>query len=167
MSRPSRARSAEVLQHNEQYIPGRVLIAGTYSGHPVGVATALTTMERLTENGGEVYERLEKLGRFAQDGIEATLKSLGIEGTVVRQGSAFCTYFMDHAPRDWHDLASHHDFPLDVGMRRAMVDRGVFFFPVATKQCSISAAHTEQDIADTVKVLAKSLEEVLAVRQAS
>jgi glutamate-1-semialdehyde 2,1-aminomutase len=144
----------------------RVLIAGTYSGHPVGVAAALATMERLTENDGEVYQRLESLGSLAQEEIEATLKSVGIDGTVVRQGSAFCIYFMDHAPRDWHDLASHHDFPLDVAMRRAMVDRGVFFFPVATKQCSISAAHTEQDIADTVKVLAESLEEVLAVHHA-
>jgi glutamate-1-semialdehyde 2,1-aminomutase len=144
----------------------RVLVAGTYSGHPIGVAAALATIERLLENGGEVYEHLETLGRFAQDGIEATLQSLGIDGTVVRQGSALCAYFMDHRPTDWHDLASHHDFQLDVAMRRAMIDRGVFFFPVATKQCSISAAHTAQDIADTVEALAGALEEVLAVRHA-
>ena len=27
-------------------------------------------------------------------------------------------------------------------MRRAMIEAGVYFFPVATKQCSISAAHS-------------------------
>jgi glutamate-1-semialdehyde 2,1-aminomutase len=76
---------------------------------------------------------------------------------VARQGSAFCIYFMDHEPVDWHDLASHHDFALDLKMRRRMVEQGIYFFPVETKQCSISAAHTEADIDATLEALDKSL----------
>ena len=34
--------------------------------------------------------------------------------TLVRQGSAFCIYFMDHAPADWHD-------PVDSGTVAARV----------------------------------------------
>ncbi len=140
----------------------RVLVAGTYSGHPISVVAAIATVERLLENEGEVYGRLESLGQRAQQGIESILGTLGLEGVVIRQGSAFCIYFMDHAPKDWHDLASHHDFSLDLAMRRAMVDRGVYFFPVATKQCSISAAHSEGDIDATIEALEESLNEVTA-----
>ena len=38
---------------------------------------------------------------------------------VARQGSAFCIYFMDHEPRDWHDLASNHDFARDMKEKKA------------------------------------------------
>jgi glutamate-1-semialdehyde 2,1-aminomutase len=42
-------------------------------------------------------------------------------------------------------------------MRRSMIEKGIYFFPVETKQCSISAAHTEQDIAQTLTALEDSL----------
>jgi glutamate-1-semialdehyde 2,1-aminomutase len=68
-------------------------------------------------------------------------------------------YFMDHLPVDWHDLASHHDFGLDARFRRRLVERGVFVFPTATKQWSISAGHTEEDVAKTVLAAAEALGE--------
>jgi glutamate-1-semialdehyde 2,1-aminomutase len=76
---------------------------------------------------------------------------------VSRQGSAFCLYFMDHCPIDWHDLARHHRFEEDEGMRRDLIERGVYYFPLATKQCSISFAHTREDIDATLDHLKGSL----------
>ena len=67
-----------------------------------------------------------------------------------RQGSAFCVYFMDHAPVDWHDLAMHHDMDFDVRYRRGLIERGIYHFPLAAKQGSISVAHTEEDIGQTI-----------------
>ena len=64
---------------------------------------------------------------------------------------------MDHAPVDWHDIAAHHDFDTDVAMRRSLIEQGIFVFPVATKQCSISAAHTEQMIDRTVSLLSQAI----------
>ena len=49
-------------------------------------------------------------------------------------------------PVDFHDIMEHHDFERDVQLRRALIDLGIFFVPIATKQCSISAAHTADDI---------------------
>lgn len=139
-----------------------VMVAGTYAGHPISMAAAIATLERLLENEGVVYKQLESLGQKAQDGIESIIESLGLEAVVVRQGSAFSIYFMDHVPKDWHDLAVHHNFSLDLAMRRSMIRRGIYFFPVATKQCSISAAHSEEDIDITVEALGKALLEVTA-----
>ena len=139
-----------------------VMVAGTYAGHPISMAAAIATLERLLENEGVVYKQLESLGQKAQDGIESIIESLGLEAVVVRQGSAFSIYFMDHAPKDWHDLAVHHNFSLDLSMRRSMIRRGIYFFPVATKQCSISVAHSEEDIDITVEAFGKALLEVTA-----
>jgi glutamate-1-semialdehyde 2,1-aminomutase len=126
----------------------RVLLAGTYNAHPVPTMAAIATIERLLANGGEVYRTVDNLGQQMQKGIEDIVGKLGMEAVVARQGSAFCLYFMDHSPKDWHDLASHHRFTADEQMRRAMIDRGVYVFPLATKQWSISAAHTP-DLIDT------------------
>ena len=129
----------------------RVLLAGTYNAHPVPTAAAIATVERLLENGGEVYKQVERLGAQLEQGVKDMIQRLGLCATLVRQGSAFCLYFMDHAPRDWHDLASHHPFGPDVEMRKALIERGIYYFPLATKQCSISAAHTPDDIAETLR----------------
>lgn len=128
----------------------RPLLAGTYNAHPVPTAAAIATIERLLEDGGAVYRHVESLGARMEAGLAAVIAEHGLTATVARQGSAFCVYFMDHAPVDWHDLASHHDSAIDEDMRRAMIERGVYFFPLQTKQCSISAAHTESDIDFTV-----------------
>jgi glutamate-1-semialdehyde 2,1-aminomutase len=135
----------------------RPFVAGTYNGHPISVAAAIATIERLLEGSGEIYRKLEGLGQQAQSGIESILRSHGITGVVARQGSAFCIYFMDHQPKDWHDLASNHDFSRDMTMRRRLIEKGIYFFPVETKQCSISAAHTEEDIDVTLRALDESL----------
>jgi glutamate-1-semialdehyde 2,1-aminomutase len=135
----------------------RVLLAGTYNAHPVTTAASIATIERLLMNDGDVYRQVEALGAQMQQGIEQIVSSLGLCAVVARQGSAFCIYFMDHEPRDWHDLAEHHDFALDTKMRKNLIEQGVYFFPIAVKQCSISAAHTEEDIAFTLGQIKQAL----------
>ncbi len=135
----------------------RVLLAGTYNAHPVPTAAAIATIERLLMNNGEIYHQVDLLGQQMQGGIEQILRETGLTAVVARQGSAFCIYFMDHLPRDWHDLAKHHDFAFDEDMRRDLIEHGIYFFPHAIKQCSISAAHTEADVQATLDCLKRSL----------
>ncbi len=140
----------------------RVLLAGTYNAHPVPTAAAIATIERLLMNDGEVYRHVEQLGEELQEGFENVLREVGLKAVVARQGSAFCVYFMDHCPQDWHDLASNHDFELDEIMRRGLIETGVYFFPLATKQCSISFAHTAEDIETTLQRFQVTLTSILA-----
>jgi glutamate-1-semialdehyde 2,1-aminomutase len=128
----------------------RVLISGTYNGHPMTVAAAIATLERLTRGGGELYRSLEARGARLQAGLEALYREKGWKAVVSRIGSAFCTYFSDHVPVDWHDLAASHDFDLDRRYRRQLIHHGVYHFPLPTKQGSLSAAHTDEDIDRTL-----------------
>jgi glutamate-1-semialdehyde 2,1-aminomutase len=129
----------------------RPLVAGTYNGHPVPVVAAIATIEHLLEQGGALYGRMEALGALTQKGIESILTRRGIPGVVSRQGSAFAIYWMEQEPKDWHDLLEFHDFDKDAAFRQAVIERGVYFFPVPTKQCSLCAAHTEDDVAFTLE----------------
>jgi glutamate-1-semialdehyde 2,1-aminomutase len=146
-----RRRIMELFSHPDPR--RRVVLAGTYNGHPVPVAAAIATIRALRAGNGEIYCRLERLGRQFENGFAAIAKDCGIPFTLVRQGSAFCIYFMDHAPVDWHDIAANHDFEADLCMRRAMIEQGIFLFPIPTKQCSLSAAHTEEMVLETLRAL--------------
>jgi glutamate-1-semialdehyde 2,1-aminomutase len=135
----------------------RVLLAGTYNAHPVPTAAAIATLTRLAEAGGAVYRHVDRLGERMEQGIHGIGENLGVPLVIARQGSAFCIYFTKKKPVDWHDLAAHHDFATDERMRREAISQGVYMFPLATKQISISAAHTEADIDFSLEVLKKSL----------
>jgi glutamate-1-semialdehyde 2,1-aminomutase len=139
----------------------RVLLAGTYNAHPIPTAAAIATITRLGQGEASVYQHVERLGARMEQGIRSIARDLDTPLTVARQGSAFCIYFMDHKPVDWHDLAANHDFAFDERMRREAIDRGVYLFPLATKQYSISAAHQEADIDLTLEVLEQSLRAVV------
>jgi glutamate-1-semialdehyde 2,1-aminomutase len=129
----------------------RVLIAGTYNGHPFTSAAAIATLEILARDGGAVFRQLDELGAELQAGLEALFAERGVTATLSRLGSAFCVYFCDHVPEDWHDLAASHDFDFDRRYRRALIARGVYHFPLPCKQGSLSAAHARADIATTLE----------------
>lgn len=150
----------------------RVLLAGTYNGHPVPTAAAIATIKKLSQNDGEVYRHTDRLGKLMEDGLTEIVRRRGLTAVVSRERSAFCLYFMDHPPVDWHDLAANHTFAADEIMRRGLVERGIFVFPLATKQASISAAHSESDIADALEawdqvIGSSALQEALCASQAS
>ncbi|MBI2194677.1 MAG: aspartate aminotransferase family protein [Planctomycetes bacterium] len=129
----------------------RVLIAGTYNAHPIPTAAAIATIEKLSADGGAVYRHIGRLGERTEAGLSSIFREAGRRAAIARQGSAFCVYFMDAPPRDWHDVAAAHDMELDVRYRRALIERGIYHFPLATKQGSISFAHTDRDIDETLE----------------
>jgi glutamate-1-semialdehyde 2,1-aminomutase len=129
----------------------RPFVAGTYNGHPVAVAAAIETVRYLVANRGTLYPRMEAMGAEIEAGIMDIFARRGITACVARQGSAFSFYLIEKPPADLHDIIQGHDFNRDVALRRALIQRGVFFVPIATKQCSLSAAHTTDDVAFTLE----------------
>ncbi len=75
----------------------RVLLAGTYNAHPVPVAAAIATIQRLSEGDRKVYRHLDSLGAQLEAGIAKFIAHLGLKATLVRQGSAFCLLSL-HGP---------------------------------------------------------------------
>jgi glutamate-1-semialdehyde 2,1-aminomutase len=128
----------------------RPFVAGTYNGHPVAVAAAIETVRTLIANRDSLYPRMEAMGAEMEAGIMDRFARRGITACVARQGSAFSFYLMEKPPADLHDIIEGHDFTKDVALRRALIQRGVFFVPIATKQCSLSAAHSEADVQFTL-----------------
>ncbi|MBX3380829.1 MAG: aspartate aminotransferase family protein [Phycisphaeraceae bacterium] len=138
----------------------RVLIAGTYNCHPVPVAAAIACLRKLTDPALNVYAKLESLSTRLELGVRRLMVDHNVTATFVRQGSAHCTYFMPTAPANWWEALSCHDFAFDTRYRRALIERGIYQFPVAAKQGSISFAHSEADIDQTLEATDSALTEL-------
>jgi glutamate-1-semialdehyde 2,1-aminomutase len=123
-----------------------VALHGTFNPHPLTLAAALATLTILQREQDAVYQRLETLGARLQKGLELVFAELNVTACVSRMGAAFCVYFCDHIPVDWHDLMTSHDFALDHRYRRALLERGLYLFPLPCKQGALGTTHTRADI---------------------
>ncbi len=129
----------------------RVLIAGTYNAHPLITAAGIATLKKLSSETVNAYEHVFSLGKTLEDGLNNIFKAYDFPFHVAREGSAFCVYFMDHAPHDYHDIAENHDFSFDKEYRRRLIEKGIYNFPLPVKQGSISFAHSVKDINETLE----------------
>ncbi|MEO8764175.1 MAG: aspartate aminotransferase family protein [Ginsengibacter sp.] len=128
----------------------RVLIAGTFNAHPLITATAIATLQKLSSTTYNVYDHVDQLGKLLENGLREIFDESDRPFHIARQSSAFCVYFMDHAPVDFHDIAMHHDFAFDKEYRLRLIEKGIFNFPLPIKQGSISFAHNVRDIEETI-----------------
>ena len=126
---------------------GNVFFAGTYNGHPSGVAAALATIDELER--ANVHERLFQIGEFMAQELRALISRYGVRAHVAQFGSVVVPYFMEPPVESYNDLLRNNT-KLDVHFRREMVNRGIFMLPVALKRNHVTASHTAEDIARTL-----------------
>ena len=128
----------------------RVLIAGTYNAHPMSIAASIATL-RILKNE-KVYPYLDSLTEQLVSGLTSIFKEKGMRSVIVRNASAFCFYFMEKEPADWHDILENHDFKTDIRLRKKWIERGIYQIPIACKQASVSFAHSQADIDKTLQI---------------
>ncbi|HZR01856.1 MAG TPA: glutamate-1-semialdehyde 2,1-aminomutase [Burkholderiales bacterium] len=138
---------------------GPVYQAGTLSGNPVAVAAGLTTLQ-LVRAGG-VYERLEKTAAELTTGLTAAAKAAGLEFTAQSVGGMFGVYFSVQAPTSYAQVMQT-DRERFNRFFHAMLDRGFYFAPSAFEAGFVSTAHTDEDIAATVRTAAEVFERLRA-----
>lgn len=149
----------EIMELFDAPVPEkRVLIAGTYNAHPFTTAAAIATLEILQDPS--VYQHLSYTSNLLYEGLENLFSEKGIPAVVSRNASASCTYFMNKAPRDLHDILLNHDFDFDVRYRRALIEESIYLIPLACKQSSVSYAHSEEDIYKTLEANKRVLDRV-------
>jgi glutamate-1-semialdehyde 2,1-aminomutase len=129
----------------------KVLLAGTYNCHPVPVAAAIACLKKLMDPKLDVYGHLERLAQKLESGQRELFARYKVPVVISRVGSASCVYFTDKEPKDWWDILENHNAEFDAKYRRRLIERGIYHFPVIAKQGSISFAHSDADIDNTLE----------------
>lgn len=132
--------SAEVMKKVAPV--GPVYQAGTLSGNPLAVAAGLAMLRYLVAHP-EVYQSIEQ--RSAQ---LTAWRPPGI--TVNRVGSMFTFFFGEGPVTDW-ESAQRCDTARFGKFFHHMLERGVYLAPSQFEAGFVSAAHSEQDIRQTVE----------------
>jgi glutamate-1-semialdehyde 2,1-aminomutase len=137
---------------------GPVYQAGTLSGNPVSVAAGLATLRAL-RGDSDAYDRLETLGRLAEEGLRAALKASKRSGTVNRVGSML-TMFIGPERVTSYDEAVTSDTGAFAKYFRAMLDQGIYLPPSQFEALFVSLAHSESHVEQLGHAAARALARV-------
>ncbi|MGH2830503.1 MAG: aminotransferase class III-fold pyridoxal phosphate-dependent enzyme, partial [Actinomycetota bacterium] len=133
---------------------GPVYQAGTLSGSPVTVAAGLATLDALAAD--PPYARLEALTASLCEGLTEAARSAGVPVTVNRAASLFSVFFTAELVTD-SVAARRQDTGAYARFFRAMIEQGVHPAPSAYEAWFLSAAHSEDDVAETIRAAAAAL----------
>jgi glutamate-1-semialdehyde 2,1-aminomutase len=128
---------------------GPMYQAGTLSGNPLAMAAGCATLKHLRDHKQEIYPRLEKLSGELVEGVAAAAKQAGVTLCHNRVGSMFTWFFTKGPVKDW-DSASKSNTELFGKFFRGMLDNGVCLPPSQYEAAFLGAAHTEQDVQQTI-----------------
>jgi len=121
---------------------GPIYQAGTLSGNPLAVAAGLAMLRHLKAHP-EIYEQLERRAAALVDAAPPNI-------TVNRVGSMFTFFFTDQPVTDY-ESAKRSDTKRFARFFRRMLELGIYLPPSQFEAAFVSAAHSEQDIAQTVQ----------------
>lgn len=125
---------------------GKVVEAGTFNGHPMSMAAVVATLDALSQDNGAIYQHINTLGNQLRDGLLSIAQQH--EFAILLQGFPGCYTLVFTSKPKVINLADSLDSDFGLGGRfmNLMLERGVEFYG----RFCISAAHTTQDILDTL-----------------
>jgi len=126
---------------------GKVFQAGTLSGNPIATAAGIATLTVLRDESP--YARLEQLSAQLADGLTEAATIAKIPHTVRRVGSMMTLFFHPDPVENWGD-ASQCDTGMFAKYFWNMLRRGVYLPCSQYEALFVSAAHTEDQINDTI-----------------
>ncbi len=120
---------------------GPIYQAGTLSGNPLAVSAGLAMLRYLHEHP-EVYDTLEARG--------AQLQAATPEGLTVNRVGSMMTWFFTDQPVTDYESAKQSSTDRFRTFFNLMLDRGIYLPPSQFEALFLSAAHSEDDIQQTV-----------------
>jgi glutamate-1-semialdehyde 2,1-aminomutase len=133
---------------------GPVYQAGTLAGNPLAMRAGVATLKELSKSG--LYEGVEQLAGKLVAGLRKALADAGIEAQVNSIASLSTIFFAPQAVSNYMD-AKRSDTKLYARFFREMLNRGIFLAPSQFEAAFVSAAHTVEDIDQTISAARDAL----------
>jgi glutamate-1-semialdehyde 2,1-aminomutase len=132
---------------------GPVYQAGTLSGNPVAMAAGLKTLELITAPG--FYEALTAKTEKLTSGLKERANKAGIAFTTNSVGGMFGLFFSNEEKISSFAQVMACDQVLFKRFFHAMLAEGVYLAPSAFEAGFVSAAHSDEDLEQTLAIAEK------------
>jgi glutamate-1-semialdehyde 2,1-aminomutase len=144
---------------------GPVYQAGTLSGNPLAMAAGIAMLRQIDRRSP--YAELERKGALLEAGVRGAISELDAAGRVsYERAGSLSTLFFTSGPVTDFASAKRSDTARYATFFHAMRERGVFLPPAQFEAWFVSTAHSDSDIARTVRAVRASLAEALQFRSA-
>lgn len=135
-----------------------VMHGGTYNGNPITLAAAKATLDVLSRDNGAVYEHIRAVGGSLIAGIRQAAQDAGQSVLVQGIGPVLFAWFTER-----QEISTFRDnWACDedkyAAFQGKLINYGVRTIP--SGRWYVSAAHTEEDVSQTVNSVARALKEV-------
>jgi glutamate-1-semialdehyde 2,1-aminomutase len=128
---------------------GPVYQAGTLSGNPLAMTAGIATLRELRKN--RFYDKLEKKSGLLAEGLAKAAGKVGCPVQLNRVGSMLGLFFTERKVVDYPSAKSTNTEQYSRFFHE-MLRGGVYLPPSAFETIFVSAAHTQSDISQTIKV---------------
>ncbi|MDM1050128.1 MULTISPECIES: glutamate-1-semialdehyde 2,1-aminomutase [Sphingobacterium] len=135
---------------------GAVYQAGTLAGNPVAMAAGIAALSILAQPG--FYEKLEQTTQAFVEELRSFIAERGYQIKIFTIGSIFWFAFTEQEKIQRADQIDPASMEFYKKMHRELLNRGVYFGPSGYEVGFISAAHTEEDLTQTLAKIKESLD---------
>ena len=133
---------------------GPVYQAGTLSGNPVATACGLATLKEIIKPG--FFDALASRTATLVRGLEEVAKDVDVPMIGDSQGGMFGFFFEQVLPQNYATVMATDKERFN-RFFHGMLQRGVYLAPALYEAGFVSAAHSEDDIANTLQAARESL----------
>ena len=130
---------------------GPVYQAGTLSGNPVAMAAGMAQLTILKEHP-DIYKKLNETGDWFFAEVKTILREAGLPWQVNHVGSLGSIFFTPEQVKDYAS-AKTSDVKKYGEYFRYMLSHGIYLAPAQFEAMFLSAAHTREDLENTLDVL--------------
>jgi glutamate-1-semialdehyde 2,1-aminomutase len=135
---------------------GKVYQAGTFSGNPVSATAVYTILKMLSERKNEIYLKLEKNCAELANAIKDYVETYDMPAQVYNIASMYQIFFTKEEVLDYA-CAKHSDTKMFMAYFHELLRQGVFIPPSQFETCFVSAAHSEEDLKQTMNAFDRAL----------
>lgn len=156
------AGRADIMRHFDRGEVGDEVLPqiGTLSGNPVASVAGLATLQVLSQPG--TYERAFATGQTLMEGLDGMLRSAGLPAQVVGMPVLFDVMFVGGEVANYRDTL-RQDGDAARRFNATLRENGVL---KGDSKFYVSVAHTEADIAQTLKAMQAAVDAEVAFRRA-
>lgn len=132
---------------------------GTFSSNPLTMTAGYATIDYISKNRQTVYNKINKLGDIARNGLKRLFSDYGLKTEVTGLGSLFLTHFLSNKVNqitNANDVALSDNDMLTKYHFSLMAKYGIFFLP--HKMGAISIVHDVKDIQSLINATEKIIE---------
>lgn len=147
---------AEIMNHISP--DGPVYQAGTLSGNPVAMAAGLKTLELIS--APNFFENLTVKVKSLLLGLKGAAQTANIPMATAGVGGMFGLFFTEADRVTSFEESAACDVDRFNKFFHGMLERGIYLAPSSFEAGFVSAAHSENDIADTIELAGQVLEEL-------